>query len=238
MSFIRSADAALYYEEYGAGETVILLPGLSGTIELDWRRFIPDVARHFHTIAVDLRGHGKTNNPSGTLLPEQLLSDLGILFATLEIDQAILCAHGWMSFLPLLYALNSPEHVRGIILHAPSGVLPRSQVAADRADLTPVGGQANDAQGRGSGEWRDLLRTIPTLFSLPGPGDALRSIPVPVLITAGARDVYDEAQELARHLPDCRISLLPQSGQIINSVRKSEFLQAIVSYAEQLPGSG
>lgn len=67
MAYGRSGDAVVYYEEYGGGPTLILLPGLLGTIDSTRRRFVPDLAAAFHVLVADLRGHGRTNNPAGVL---------------------------------------------------------------------------------------------------------------------------------------------------------------------------
>jgi len=239
VSYIRSDDAALYYEEYGGGETLILLPGLWGTIDLDWRRFIPDVARHFHTVAVDLRGHGKTDNPSGALQPSQLLADVATLYETLEIDRAFLCTHGIMAFLPLMFALQSPAKVGGIMLHAPRGVIGRAEGTHDDTALSipytePELRHAH-APGSGPDGWRRLVLQSAALSSgVPLGRTELRALRVPVLVTCGDRDTPGEAAELSRELPAARLSVLPKTGHRIASVQKPSFLAALLAFAQQV----
>ena len=55
----------LYYEVHGAGEPLILLHGFSGCSQ-DWPPLIPDWSNSFQLIIPDLRGHGRSSNPSET----------------------------------------------------------------------------------------------------------------------------------------------------------------------------
>ena len=82
MSKIKVNDLTVYYEISGNGSPLVLLPGMLGTIESNWRRFIPALAQHYRTIAIDLRGHGGTDNPApsgkagiGELIVDQMEFD-------------------------------------------------------------------------------------------------------------------------------------------------------------------
>jgi len=245
LSYIRSADAALYYEEYGGGETLILLPGFLGTIESDWRRFIPDFARHFHVIAVDLRGHGKTDNPSGSLHFDALLDDLHILVDTLEIDRAFLCSHGLLSSLPIAYAVRHPERVQGIILHAPEQISASSDRTppkfdiADAENLRRLHESANGPDG-----WANLLMLRRNLFdeialSSAG-GIALSTLELPVLITAGEDEDTEARQaalEMAQLFPRGNFTALAQSKRGMSTVQKQPFIGAVASFARGIAGS-
>ncbi len=234
MSFIRSADAALYYEEYGTGETLILLPGLFGTIELDWRRFIPDLSRHFHTIAVDLRGHGKTDDPSGDLSPGRLVADLGVLFDTLEIDRAFLSTYGAMSFLPLAFGEASPERVSGVILHAPVWTWPTE----DASRKTPTDPTATRLTGLPV-ETLQQAHTPDGWSALPLLGEGLLPAAVHetnrllgitrlrVLMTMNDGAVPGPATAT------CSVAVLPRCGPYLTTVPKAPFVSAVLHFASR-----
>ena len=237
MSYIRSIDAALYYEEYGSGETLILLPDFLGTIESDWRRFLPEFAGHFHVVAADLRGHGKTNNPSGTLRVDSLCADLDTLFETLEIDAAFLCTHGIISSLAVIYAIRHPERIRGIILHAPELVSPehpRSPSAPDAPTgeyLSRLHEPANGPDGwtglvRAHG---DLLQDIASSF----PDEVRASFMVPVLLTSGEEEPPLHGSR-AGMFPRASTVRVPQSGGTLSAVQKQPFVGAVVSFARRI----
>ena len=58
-------DMEMYYEIHGKadGDPLVLLHGFlaSGTM---WQRFLDDLGPHFKVIVPDLRGHGRSTNPS------------------------------------------------------------------------------------------------------------------------------------------------------------------------------
>ena len=95
MSNIQVNDLTIYYEVSGNGSPLLLLPGMLGTIETNWRRFIPALAKHYRTIAIDLRGHGRTNTPdpsgkagTGKLNIGQMADDLNGVLDKLGFEKA------------------------------------------------------------------------------------------------------------------------------------------------------
>ena len=75
----------MYYESHGQGEPLVLLHGFTGA-GCNWQPFISDLAREYQLIIPDLRGHGRSTNPSETFTFRQsaldvlaLLDRLGIL---------------------------------------------------------------------------------------------------------------------------------------------------------------
>ncbi len=240
MSFIRSADAALYYEEYGAGENLVLLPGLFGTIENDWRRFIPEFSRHFHTIAPDIRGHGKTDNPSGNLSPGRLVSDLLVLFDTLEIDRAFLCTYGVMAFLPLSFAAVHPHRVQGVIVHAPRGIMtgndiPRGGRISVKELLPPGYSEDTLKQVHGTVAWERLAAQSSGLLAqarIPV-GDLLRETNVPVLITGEGNPGLPNVDER----PFSQFQTIPGCGHHIAAMPKGPFVSAVLDFAARVPES-
>jgi len=248
MSLILSADCTLYYEEYGAGETLILLPGLVGTIESDWRRFIPDLARHCHVIAVDLRGHGRTDNPSGVLRLPRLVEDLDRLFDSLQIDQAGLCGYDFGGALALRYGVQHPERISTLVLHASKVFWTIPELSAALASLDPAAIQASDPvqaaslrqlhlPANGPRGWELLLdqsRTLLAEMQNAPPGEAdLAQATFPVLVTLGDADEVvsrSETRELVFLLPDATLRILPGVSHPIQTVRKEPFLSSVISF--------
>jgi pimeloyl-ACP methyl ester carboxylesterase len=246
LSYIRSADAALYFEEYGTGATLILLPDFLETIESDWRRFIPDFAQHFHTIVIDLRGHGRTNNPSGTLHFDALVGDLHTLFESLEIESAFICAHGSLAWLVILYALGHPERVRGMILHAPEplaanhvGAHAPEEIDKARSDIL----QRLHEPANGPDGWSYLLKEQRTLLQeiaqrAPERG-TLSSLHVPVLVTNGDQEggeVHGDSRVIASLFARGSFAAVAQSGQALRTVQKRPFVEAVVTFARASAG--
>jgi len=60
---IPQVPLRLWTEESGSGEPVLLIHGLGESI-YTWRSFLPNLARSYRTIAVDLKGAGKSDKPN------------------------------------------------------------------------------------------------------------------------------------------------------------------------------
>src|ERR1700683_2689294 len=60
-----SAGVKIAYVSAGPGQPVILVHGLYSSAEMNWQ--LPgtfnQLAQHYHVIAFDLRGHGKSDKP-------------------------------------------------------------------------------------------------------------------------------------------------------------------------------
>jgi pimeloyl-ACP methyl ester carboxylesterase len=74
----------MYYQVYGQGEPLLLLHGFTG-IGQNWQPFIPALVQHYQLIIPDLRGHGRSTNPSSAWTFQQAASDVFALLDHLEI---------------------------------------------------------------------------------------------------------------------------------------------------------
>ena len=118
---IVADGATLRYRELGTGVPVVLLHGNPGFLE----DFAPDdttgvfamLARSYRVIALDRPGHGYSSRPSvqGTTPREQarLLHDA---LRQLGVVHPIMVGHSWGGGLALVYALQYPTEVRGLVL--------------------------------------------------------------------------------------------------------------------------
>ncbi len=119
--FISVAGISLRYREAGRGVAVVLLHGNPGFLE----DFAPDdsagafasLAREFRVVAVDRPGHGYSGRPSAagtTPLEQARLLHLALL--QLGITTPVLVGHSWGGGLALVYSLEYPNEVRGMVL--------------------------------------------------------------------------------------------------------------------------
>ncbi len=70
--YVEASGRSVYYEEYGAGDTVLLLHGGPGSIA-NFSKLIPELSKNYRVIAIDTPGHGRSeraNNLSYQLLAE------------------------------------------------------------------------------------------------------------------------------------------------------------------------
>lgn len=81
---IRVNGFEMYYEIHGTGEPLVLLHGFFTSSDT-WAEVIPDVKKDYRVIVPDLRGHGRSTNPSKEFTHRQsaldvyaLLDELGV----------------------------------------------------------------------------------------------------------------------------------------------------------------
>lgn len=105
----------MYYEVYGTGEPLVLLHGFGGS-SANWAQFIPSFSKHYQVIAVDMRGHGRSTNPSNTFTHRQSAMDIFALMDQLRIQKfkAIGVSSGGMTLLHM--ATQQPGRVEAMIL--------------------------------------------------------------------------------------------------------------------------
>src|SRR6266702_461591 len=76
----------IYYEIRGTGEPLVLLHG-GGGAGVNWSLLFKEPPAGFQLIVPDLRGHGRSNNPSGEFTFRQSALDLFALLDHLNIAQ-------------------------------------------------------------------------------------------------------------------------------------------------------
>ncbi len=64
MSKLSINGIDLYYEIAGAGQPVVLIHGLGSSIK-DWEFQVPELAQKYQVVTLDLRGHGRSDKPTG-----------------------------------------------------------------------------------------------------------------------------------------------------------------------------
>lgn len=114
-NIIAVNDFEMYYELYGEGTPLTLLHNFTGSSAM-WKPFIPVLAEHYQLIVPDLRGHGRSTNPSNEFTHRQSALDIFALLDYLEIDQckAIGVSTGGMTLTHM--ATQRPSQIEAMIL--------------------------------------------------------------------------------------------------------------------------
>jgi len=105
----------MYYEIHGQGDPLVLLHGFTGTSG-SWRNFVDDFSEHYRLIIPDLRGHGRSTNPTGRFTHRQSALDVFALLDQLGIEKfkAMGSSTGGMTLIHM--ATQQPERVEAMIL--------------------------------------------------------------------------------------------------------------------------
>ena len=89
--YFDAGGVRLRYVEQGTGQPVVLVHGFGNTADIWWANGIAqDLARNYHVIAFDMRGHGKSDKPH---VPAQYGREMGLDIVRLLDHLGIQRAH-------------------------------------------------------------------------------------------------------------------------------------------------
>jgi pimeloyl-ACP methyl ester carboxylesterase len=131
----------LYYEEQGQGEALLLLHGFTGAGADFAHVFDRDaLAREYRVIAVDLRGHGRSTNPSGRFAIRSCAHDVYALLDRLGIDRFAALGLSLGAKTLLHMATQQPRRPRALVLVSAAPYFPEPARAIMRqSSLAAVG---------------------------------------------------------------------------------------------------
>ena len=107
----------LNYELAGKGPAVIFLHGGNGNAR-DWANQVPVLSTKYKVIAMDIRGHGKSEGPKSEeeysipIIAEDVLELLNLL----GIKKCCLAGHSFGGFVALQFAVTHQDRLSGLVL--------------------------------------------------------------------------------------------------------------------------
>jgi len=215
----------LHYEVHGQGAPLVLLHGFTGA-GADWRHVFDfdALAARYQLIVPDLRGHGRSDNPSGAFTVRQCATDVLALLDQLGISRfrAIGLSLGGNTLLHV--ATRVPARVeRMVIVSSPpyypaqarcimATLTEETRTPAEWAEMRArhsLGDEQIRAlwrHGRGFADSHDDMSFTPPL---------LATITAPTLIVYGDSDPLYPVElglELYRAIPQSRLWVVPGGG--------------------------
>jgi aminoacrylate hydrolase len=117
MPKAKLRDCELYYEEYGEGIPLLLVPGLGGVGNY-WEPQIPEFSKHFRVITHDHRGTGRSTRSEISYSVKQMTSDLIELMDFLGINRAHFLGHSTGGAIGQELAIERPERLISLVIYA------------------------------------------------------------------------------------------------------------------------
>ncbi len=105
----------MYYETHGTGEPLVLLHGFFASSDA-WAEVVPDVKKDYRVIVPDLRGHGRSTNPTKEFTHRQSARDVYALLDELGVDRFKAVGISSGGFILLHMATQQPERVEAMVL--------------------------------------------------------------------------------------------------------------------------
>jgi len=118
MPNVQANGLSLYYEQQGSGEPLILIPYLAAD-HACYAFQVPEYAKHFTCISLDLRGTGESDKPQVEYTTATLADDVAGFMAAMQIERAHIAGLSLGAAVGMWLAAKYPEKVQSLSLHSP-----------------------------------------------------------------------------------------------------------------------
>ncbi|MFK3799265.1 alpha/beta fold hydrolase [Pseudomonas sp. NPDC088444] len=256
MPYFEHDGCALHYEEYGRGDPVLLVHGLGSSCR-DWEYQIPTLAAHYRVIAVDVRGHGRSDKPRERYSIAGFSADIEALLDHLQPGPVHVVGLSMGGMIGFQLAVDHPQLLRSLTIvnsapevkikgfddvkqFAKRWLLARvfSMQAIGKAlgkNLFPKPGQADlrekIAKRWAQNEKRAYLASFSAIVGW-GVQEKLSRIQCPTLIVTADRDYTPVALKEAytRLIPNARMVVIADSRHATPLDQPEEFNRVLMAF--------
>jgi epoxide hydrolase 4 len=119
--YVDSKGVKIHYVVAGEGPLLVMIHGFPD-FWYTWRAQMPELAKHFKTVAIDQRGYNLSDKPVGVAnyKLEKLVGDLDAVVDHFGAKKAVIVGHDWGGMVAWSYAMQHPDKVdRLVILNLP-----------------------------------------------------------------------------------------------------------------------
>lgn len=199
-------DIELHFTEAGSGEPLVLLHG-NGEDSTYFEHQLPWLARYFHVLAPDTRGHGGTPRGEAPFTLAQFVDDLAGFLDARDVMDAHLLGFSDGANIALMFALAHQQRVKSLMLNGgnlfPEGLEPQVRAEDEAAYV--------EAQAAGDERQIELLRLMMDEPQID-PAE-LAVVCVPTLVVAGTQDMIlpEHTRLIAASIPGAQLRFVEGS---------------------------
>jgi len=215
----------MYYEEYGAGQPLVLLHGFGGCSQ-NWHPFIAELSKHHRLVLVDLRDHGYSTSPGNRFTHREAAGDVFLLLEKLGIGRfsAMGMSSGGMALLHM--ATSQPQRIESMVLISATSHFPdQARAIMRRASFATMPPQVRDmyreCAKRGDEQIQLLIAQFNALHQdyddMNFTPQSLSAITARTLVVHGDRDAFfpvEIAVGLYRSIPDAALWIVPSGEHV------------------------
>lgn len=117
MPKVQAGNITMNYDQQGSGEPLVLIPYLAADYAC-YAFQVPDYAKHFNCISVDLRGTGESDKPDGVYTTEMFADDVAALMQAIGIAKAHIFGLSLGAATGIWVAAKYPDRVKSLSLHS------------------------------------------------------------------------------------------------------------------------
>jgi pimeloyl-ACP methyl ester carboxylesterase len=125
-NFIEFKGKKIHCQVIGNGPVIVLLHGFPESAEV-WKNFIRRLSPSFRVVAIDLPGHGLSENPGPVNSMDIMAEGVHAVLKTLGISKCLMVGHSMGGYVTLAFAGKYPRMLKGFVLF-------HSHAAADSAE--------------------------------------------------------------------------------------------------------
>lgn len=260
---VSIGDIELHVEEWGRGEPVVLLHGL-GSSGRDWEYQVEGLAARYRVIAIDVRGHGRSDKPRGPYSIAMFAGDVAKAIEKLGAKPAHVVGVSMGGMIGLELAARDPSSVRSLIaINNPAAVIARTlkehwqvfqRFAISRAfgmrkmgeviagRLFPKPEQA-PLRAIFAERWaaNDKEAYMASLRAIVGwtVEERLSQIRCPVLVVHGERDYYpiDDKKKYVAKLKHGSLTVVPDSGHATPADQPAALTKILLDFLQKQTGA-
>ena len=115
--YVDSDGVKIHYVTMGKGPLVVMIHGFPD-FWYTWRAQMPELAKHFQVVAVDMRGYNKSDQPEGVenYKLDKLVADIDAVVNHFKADKAIIVGHDWGGIVAWTYAMTHPDKTDKLVI--------------------------------------------------------------------------------------------------------------------------
>lgn len=257
MPFSKASGVNIHYEVAGQGPPLVFVHANPFDRRL-WMYQVARFSQQFTTINVDIRGYGFSEKPERPFSLEDMADDVAGVMKQERVDRAIILGCSVGSGIALLFGLDRPQMVDGLVLVGgssrgggniqtridgyTSGDLPGYRLKHMRELFAP--GFADSAHGRWVMNLFDenshtlsgaCIAQIFRARSRCNMTPRLATIQAPTLVINGAHDSSLAAsRETASGIRDARHVVIPDTGHACSIEDPGAFDDAMIGFLREL----
>lgn len=260
MAYFEHRGCRLYFEEHGEGSPVLLIHGL-GSSTLDWELQIPALAAHHRVVALDVRGHGRSDKPRQRYRIADFAGDVAALIEHLQLPPVHLVGISMGGMIGFQLGVDQPQLLRSltIVNSAPevkaeklsdylqiakrwtlARLLPLKTTAKALARLLFPKPEQAELRRKVEERWprNDKRAYLASLDAIIGWGvrEHLGRITCPTLVISADRDYTPVAQKQAYvdELPDARLLVIDDSRHATPLDQPERFNRSLLAFMQEV----
>lgn len=262
---IKANDISMNYQIKGKGRNLVLIHGAGDNLNM-WYHQVPIFSKRYRVITYDIRGSGKTQSPEVEYSISLFAEDAYQLMKAIGVEEAYFLGYSLGGRIALELEINHPEMAKALILANSSvGLTLLSAEALERrrvtlelldkgdtkkvAEMMTVAAFSSGFNSRNPAEFKkymkvklqnkpDGLARVMRSLGVPATPIDLSEVKCPVLLIAGANDLYmgtEQSERVHEAIVGSKLVILP-TGHAAAVELPDKFNLAVLEFLSGIEG--